>query len=91
LAGSRRACACGRALEEQLALACVPGQRGGTLELGPRLLRASELDKQIASNAWEQVVACEHGLTAQRIDVIEAGLRAFSHRDGDRPVQLDDW
>ena len=77
-------------LEQQLALAGVAGQRGGALELVARLLRAADLDEQVAAHARQEMIALERRLGGQRIDEVEAGCGTDGHRYRDGAVQLDD-
>src|SRR6516164_2755970 len=67
-------------LEEQLSLAGVSRERRGTLQLGPRLLEATELDEEVAAHRWQQVVVLERALGDERVDEIETGLRTRGHR-----------
>ena len=47
----------GGALAQQLALALVAGHAGGALELGARLIDATEPGQQIGAHRWHQVIA----------------------------------
>src|SRR5262245_43015195 len=78
------------ALEEQRALAFIARQRGRALQLRARLIIAAQLEEQVAAHARQEVVAIERWLRGQRLDEVEAGLRAEGHGDRHRAVQLDD-
>src|SRR5262245_65049009 len=85
---SRARRAGGGAVEEDGALACVAGQRGGALELGARLLVAAEPGQQVAADAGQEMVAAQLRPAGQRVDELEAPLWAEGHGDGDRAVEL---
>ena len=70
----------GRAREEQRALARVARERGGALELRPRLVDAAELREQVAAHARQQVVVPQRRLVGQRVDELEARLGPERHR-----------
>src|SRR5437667_4019111 len=80
----------GGALEEQLALPCVPGERCRALALRPCFVETAELRQEVAAHARQEVVAPEGRLRGQRIDELEARCRTECHRDRDRAIQLDD-
>src|ERR671925_599214 len=67
------------------------GAGGGALELGARLLGTTEFLEQIAPHRGQLMVVTQRWLGAKRLDQLECRLRAESHSDGDRTVQLDDW
>ena len=60
----------------QFALPCVLGEGGRLLELGFRFGVASQLVKEIASHAVEQVIALECAGFDDLIDKAETRLRA---------------
>ena len=51
---------------------------------------ASELGKQIAADARQQVIVLEHGLGRQRVDDAQPGLGAEQHGQRHGAVELDD-
>ena len=79
-----------RRAPEQRSLARVAGQRRRALELGARLVEASELGQQIAAHARQQVVAGQRRLVRERVDERQPGGRPVGHADRDRAVELDD-
>src|SRR5437870_2143862 len=74
----------GGALEQQLALPSVSGERCRALELVTRLVQAAELREQVAAHARQEVVALERRLRGQRIDQLEARRRTGRHGGGNR-------
>src|SRR5213595_693968 len=78
------------ALEQELALACVAGERRGALELRAGLVEAAELHEQSAADARQEVGALERRLRHEPVDDLESGDRSKGHRDGDAAIQLDD-
>src|SRR6185295_16199496 len=56
-----------RAIEQQIALADVPGQRRRVLELRLRLAETSQLHQQITAHARQQMVGLECRLRPQLI------------------------
>lgn len=75
---------------QQSAFACVAGEGGGALELGPCLLVAAELVEEVAAHTGEKVIAPEGGLVGERVDEGECGGGTGGHGDGDGTVELDD-
>ena len=55
----------------------VACERGRRFERVPRLRIAAELVKQVASNAWQQVIGFECGLMQKRIRDLQPRFRAF--------------
>src|SRR5436309_3607874 len=80
----------GGALEEQLPLPCVAGERCRALALRPCFVETAELRQEIAAHARQEVVAPEGLLRSERIDELEARSWTECHRDRDRTIQLDD-
>src|SRR6266702_2160903 len=83
-------CARSGAVEEQVALACIPCQRRGALELWARLLEAAEFDEQIAAHAGQEVIGLERRLRRQLVDQLETSCWAECHPQRDRALQLHD-
>src|SRR5207249_5218051 len=68
------------ALKKQRALTLVAGERCGALELRAGLIKAAELEEQVATHARQQVVARQRRLRGQRVHQLQARLGTLGHR-----------
>src|SRR5439155_512472 len=78
------------ALDEQLTLAGVAGERGRALELRASFAEAAELLEEVPAHARQEVVALERRLRPQPVHELEARGGTESHRDRHRTIQLHD-
>src|SRR5437899_10946648 len=67
---------CGSAIEEELLLASVAGERGRALEFRAGLVEAAELHEEVAAHAGQEVVVLESRLGGERIDECQPFRRA---------------
>src|SRR6266853_471311 len=78
------------AIEQELALARVAGERRRALELRAGLLGAAEPHEEVPAHRRQEVIALESRLGSQRIDEGQPFRRTEGHGDRDRAVQLHD-
>ena len=63
---------------------------GRAFEFGAGLIEPAELLKQVATHARQQMIGLQRGLSHQRIDDFEPGLRTEQHCERHCAIEVDD-
>ena len=86
----RSRCAGLCALEQQIVLAGVEGERGGAFELSTRFAESAKAKEQFRAHAGEAMIVGERGFSGQVIGQLQANRGTERHGECDGTIELHD-